>query len=42
MNTQKGETKFKNFRILLDSGCISMIVMGRLITKNNPKEDAVT
>ena len=28
MNTRKGEEKFKNFRILLDSGCISTIIMG--------------
>ena len=27
MNTQKGGVKFKNFRILLDSGCSSTIVM---------------
>ena len=27
MNTRKGKFKFKNFRILLDSGCSVMIVM---------------
>ena len=33
MNTRKGKAKFKNFRIILDSGCSSMIVMGRLVNK---------
>ena len=33
MNTRKGKSKFKNFRILLDSGCNSTIVMGRLVKK---------
>ena len=28
INTQKGRAKFKNFRILLDSGCSSTVVMG--------------
>ena len=41
MNTQKGKARFKKFRILLDSGCISTIVIRRLITKLNLKEDAV-
>ena len=31
MNIPKDETKFKNFRILLDSGCSPKIVMGRQI-----------
>ena len=31
MNTIKGKAKFKNFCILLDSGCSSTIVMGRLV-----------
>ena len=31
MNTRKGKERFKNFRILLDSGCKSTIVMGLLI-----------
>ena len=31
MNTIRGRAKFKNFRILLDSGCNSTIVMRRLI-----------
>ena len=41
MNKKKGRAKFKNFRILLDNGCIATIVMVRLITKLNPKEDYV-
>ena len=41
MNTLKGGAKFKKFRILLDSGCSSTILMGRLIEKLTPKEDAV-
>ena len=31
MNTRKGEAKFKNFRIILDNGCSSAIVMGGLV-----------
>ena len=38
MNTRKGKAKFKNFRILLDSGCSSTILMIRIMQKN-PKED---
>ena len=30
-NTREGKEKFKNFLILLDSGCSSTIVMGRLV-----------
>ena len=41
MNTQKGRAKFKNFRILLDSGCSSMIIIRRLIEKLISKKDAV-
>ena len=37
MNTRKGKVKFKNFRILLESGCSSKIVMGRLV-KNIPRK----
>ena len=37
MNTQKGGAKYNNFHLLLDSGCISAIVIRRLITKLNPK-----
>ena len=33
MNTIKGKAKFKNFRILFNSGCPSIIVMGRLLKK---------
>ena len=33
MNTRKGRAKFKNFQILLDSGCSSNILMVRLIKK---------
>ena len=39
MNTRKCREKFKNFQILLDSGCSSTIVMVKPI--KNPKEDAV-
>ena len=31
INTRKGTEKFKNFRILLYSGCIFTIVMGSII-----------
>ena len=31
MNTRKGKAKFKNFCILLDNECSSMIIMGRLV-----------
>ena len=41
INTRKGKAKFKKFQILLDSECSSTIVMGRLIEKLHPKEDAV-
>ena len=41
MNTWKGRGKFKNFRILLDIGCSSTIVMISLTEKNNPKKGAV-
>ena len=34
MNTRKGRVKFKNFQILLDSGCSSTIVMIRLVEKS--------
>ena len=33
MITRKGKAKLKNFCILLESGCSSMIVMGRLVNK---------
>ena len=38
MNTRKGELKFKIFRILLDSGFSSTVVMGRLMSKLTPKK----
>ena len=41
MNTRIGRAKFKSFRILLDSGCISMIVIGRLFEKLRPEKYAV-
>ena len=40
MNTRKGGAKFKNFCILLDSGCSSTIVMGRQVEKIYPEGDA--
>ena len=39
MNTRKGKSKFNNFRILLDSGCSSTIVMGRLVGKIHTDKD---
>ena len=36
MNTRKGKEKFKIFRILLDIGYSSNILMTRLIAKINP------
>ena len=41
MNTGIGKSKFKNFRILLDSGFISMILMGRLVEKYCLEKDTV-
>ena len=41
MDTRKGVAKFKNFRIILESGCSSKIITGRLIKKLSPKEDAL-
>ena len=38
INTRKGKTKFKNFRILFNSGFSSTIVMGRLL-KNYPQKN---
>ena len=31
MNTRKGKEKFKNFPIILENGCTSTIVMGRIV-----------
>ena len=33
MDTRKGKSMFNNFRILLDSGCSSTVLMGRLVKK---------
>ena len=33
MNTRNGKATFKNFRVLLNSGCSSIIVMWRIIEK---------
>ena len=41
MNNRRGRAEFKNFLIILDSGCISTIVMRRLIGKLHPEKDAV-
>ena len=41
MNTRKGKAKFKKFWILLDSGCSSTILIGRLVEKLYSKKDAV-
>ena len=38
MNNRKDKAKFKNFQILLDNGCSSKIVMGRLVEKLHPKK----
>ena len=41
MDTRKGRSKFKNFRIILDSGCRSTIATRRLVNKLGLKKDAV-
>ena len=41
MNTRKGKKKFINFCIILDIGCSSTIVMGRLIEKLRPEKDTI-
>ena len=41
MNNRKGKEKFKNYHILLDSGCSSTIVMGRLVEKLRPEKDSL-
>ena len=40
-NTRKCIAKFNNFQIILDSGCSSNVVMGRLVERLHPKKDAV-
>ena len=37
MNNRHGRAKFKNFRNILDSGCISTNAMGRLVEKLHPE-----
>ena len=39
VNIQNGRAKFKNFRILLDNVCGSTVVIRKLLTKLNPKEE---
>ena len=41
MNILEGKEKFKNFRILLDSGCSSTIIIVRLINKLTPQKYSV-
>ena len=41
MNTRKGKMKFKNFRIIFDSGCGPTVVIGRLIKNLTPKQYAM-
>ena len=36
-NNKTGRVKFKNFFIILDNGCISMIVMERLVERLCPE-----
>ena len=40
MNTRRGKAKFKNCRILLDSGCSSTIVLGRLVKQLGLEKDS--
>ena len=42
MNTRSRRAKLKNFRIILDSGSSSTIVMGKLTSNLKSKETAVT
>ena len=41
MNTRHCRAKFKNFLIILDSGCSSTIVMGRIVGKLNTEKYSV-
>ena len=41
INNRKGGANFKNFQIILDSGCISMIIVGRIVEKVHPEKDDV-
>ena len=40
MNTGKGKANFKNFHILLDSGCSSTIVIRRIVENLGPEKYA--
>ena len=42
MNTRSGRELFRDFRILLDSGSSSKIIMGKLTEKNKPKNSTET
>ena len=42
MNIHNGEEKFENFQILLDSGSISTIVMGKMTSKIKFKKTVET
>ena len=42
MNTHSGRALFRNFRILLDSGISSTIIMGKLTEKIKPKKSTET
>ena len=41
MNTRKGKAKFKNFQIILNSGCSSTIAMGKFVEEINPEKYAM-
>ena len=41
MITRNGREKLKKFLIILDSGCISTIVMGSPVEKLHPEKDEV-
>ena len=41
MNTGKDKAEFKKFLTLLDSGCSSTILIGRIFERLNPDKDAV-
>ena len=41
MDTKKCRLEFKNFQILLGSGCSPTIAIGRVIKTINPKENDV-
>ena len=41
MNTLSGREKFRNFRILLESGCSSTIVMGKMKSKIKQKTSEI-